>query len=132
MKLLITDRLSGAAMPEMMAAIQNNNKPASIPLRRYENFLLPRCSMSQMTKQKINALDTKVLNEDISTVCQIGKPYMLSIKLDGSVAVCTVGPSVNVVRSTMMQMHKAKTKYSKNITALLLETIELIGGFVIL
>jgi hypothetical protein len=131
-KLLSTDRLSGAAIPEMMAAVQNNNKPASIPLRRYEDFLLQRCSMSQMTKQKINALDTKVLNEDISTVCQIGKPYILSVILDGSVAVCTVGPSVNVVRSTIIQIHIAKTKYSKNINALLLEAIELIGGFVIL
>ena len=132
MKLLSTDRLSGAAIPEMRAAMQNNNKPASIPLRRYENFLLQRCSISQMIKQKISALDTKVLNDDISTVCQIGKPYMLSVKLNGSVAVCTVGPSVNVVRSTIIQIHKAKTKYSKNIIALLLEAIELIGGFVIL
>ena len=61
-----------------------------------------------MTKQKINTLDIKVLNEDINTVLQISKPNILSVILDGSVAVCTVGPSVNVVRSTIIQIHKAK------------------------
>jgi hypothetical protein len=85
-----------------------------------------------MTKHKINALDIKVLNEDISTVLQIGKPYILSVILDGNVAVCTVGPSVNVVRSTIIKIHKMKTVYSKNTNTLLLESIELIGGFVIL
>ena len=34
MELLIADRLSGAAKPEMTAAMQNSNKPASMPLRR--------------------------------------------------------------------------------------------------
>ena len=131
-KLLIADRLSGAEKPEMTAAMQKSNKPASMPLTRYEKFLLQRCSISQMTQQKINADETKVLNEDISTVLQIGRLYMLSVILDGGVAVCTVGPSVNVVRSTIMEIHKANTMYSKNTIDLLLESIELIGGFIIL
>ena len=72
-----------------------------------------------------------MLNEDISTALHIGKPYKLSVILDGSTAVCTVGPSVNVVRSTIIQMHKANSRYSRNTNALLLGTIELIGVFVI-
>jgi hypothetical protein len=116
----------------MAAATQKSSKPVSMPLRRYENFLLHRFDTIHITKQNINAVDTNMLNEDISTALHIGKPYMLSVILDGSAAACTVGPSVNVVRSTITQAHKAKSMYSRNTIALLLGTIELIGFFVIL
>ena len=77
-------------------------------------------------------MDTKILNDDIRTDLQIGKLNMLSIMLDGCVAVCTVGPSVKVVRSKTIQIHKAKSMYSKNTNALLLEVVKLVCGFIIL
>jgi hypothetical protein len=131
-KLLIAPRLSGAARPEITAATQKSNKPVSIPLRRNENLLPQRLNTIQATKENINAVDTNMLNEDISTALHIGKPYMLSVILDGNAAVCTVGPSVNVVRSTITQTHKTRSMYSRHTNALLLDSVELIVGFVIM
>jgi hypothetical protein len=131
-KLLIAPRLSGAARPEITAATQKRSKPVSIPLRRYENFLLQRLNTTQAAKENINAVDTNMLNEDISTALHIGKPYMLLVIMDGSVAVCTVGPSANVVRSTITQTHKTRSMYSRHTNALLLDSVELIVGFIIM
>ena len=131
-KLLIAPRLSGAARPEITAATQKSSNPVSMPLRRYENFLLQRPNTIQATKENINAVDTNMLNEDISTARHIGKPYMLSVILDGTAADCTVGPSVNVVRSTITQMHKTRSMYSRHTNALLLDSTELIVGFIIM
>ena len=83
-------------------------------------------------KENINAVETNVLNEDISTTLHIGKPYILSVILDGRAVAWIVGPSVKVMRSTITQTHNAKIKYSRNTNALLLGIIELIGFFVIL
>jgi hypothetical protein len=130
-KLLIAARLSGADIPDITAAMQKSNKPVSMPLRRYENFLLQRFNTIQITKQNINTVDTNMLNEDINTALHIAKPYMLSVILDGTEAACNEGPSVNVVRSTITQTHKAKSMYSMNTNALLLDTVELTGFFVI-
>ena len=132
MELLIAPRLSGAAKPEITAAMQKSKKPVSMPLRRYENFLLQRLNIIQIIKKNINAVDTNMLKEDISTALHIGKPNKLSVKLDGSAVVWTVGPSVNVVRSKITQANNANIKYSRNTNALLLGTIELNGIFVIL
>jgi hypothetical protein len=131
-KLVITARLSGAAIPEITVAIQNSNKPISIPLKRYRKFLLHRFSIIQITKHNISTVDIKTLNEDIRTALQISKPYILSIILEGGVAVCVAGLSVKVVRSIIIQIHRANSIYSKNTNALLLGVFELIGGFVIL
>jgi hypothetical protein len=73
-----------------------------------------------------------MLNEDISTALHIGKPYRLSVILDGTAADCTVGPSVNVVRSTITQTHKTRSMYSMHTNALLLDSLELIVGFIIM
>ncbi len=127
----IAPRLSGAAKPETIAATQKKPKPISIPLTGYENFLPQRLNTSQTTKENINAVDTNILNEDINTVFHIGKPYMLSVILDGGAAACTVGLSVHVVRSAITQRKKARSMYSRHTKALLLDTLELIGGFII-
>ncbi|MBN1807081.1 MAG: hypothetical protein JW837_17665 [Sedimentisphaerales bacterium] len=132
MKLLIADLLSGAAKLEIKVAIQKINRPISIPLGRYEKFLSHIFHTIQITKLNISTVDIKMLNEDINTARQISRPYILSIMLEGNVAVCTVGPSVNVVRSTIIQMQKANSIYSKNTNALLLGAFELIGAFIIL
>jgi hypothetical protein len=130
-KWLITPRLSGAAKPEITAAKQKSNKPVSMPLKRYENSLLQRFDTIQITKQNIKTVDTNMLNADMSVTLHIGKPNMLSAILDGSAADCTVGPSVNVVRSTITQTNNANIMYSRNTNALLLDADELIGVFVI-
>ena len=131
-KLLIAPRLSGAVRLEITAATQKSSKPVSIPLMRYENFLPQRLNTIQAAKDNINAVDTNILNEDISTALHMGKPYMLSVILDGSAVACTVGPSVNVVRSTITQTHKTRSMYSRHTNALLLDSDELIVGFIIM
>jgi hypothetical protein len=131
-KSVIAPRLSGAARDEMTAAAQKSPKPISIPLKRYENFLPQRLNTSQRMKENINAADTNILNEDINTVLHIGKPYMLSVKTDERVAACTVGLSVNVVRSAIIQRQKARIMYSRHTKALLLDKFELVGGFIIM
>jgi hypothetical protein len=102
-----------------------------MPLKRYENRLLQRLDTIQITKQNIKMVDTNMLNADMSVALHIGKPNMLSAMLEGSAAACTVGPSVNVVRSTITQTNKANIMYSRNTNALLLDAVELIGLFVI-
>jgi hypothetical protein len=116
----------------MTAAAQKSPKPISIPLKRYENFLPQRLNTSQRMKENINAADTNILNEDINTVLHIGKPYMLSVKTDERVAACTVGLSVNVVRSAITQRQMASIMYSRHTKALLLDRFELVGGFIIM
>ena len=130
-KSVIAPRLSGAARDEIRAAAQKSPKPISIPLKRYENFLPQRLNTSQRMKENINAADTNILNEDINTALHIGKPYMLSVILDGKVVACTVGLSVNVVRSAITQRQKAKSMYSRHTKVLLLDKFKLVGGFII-
>jgi len=57
---------------------------------------------------------------------------MLSVILDGRLAACTVGLSVNIVRNAITQRQKARIMYSRHTKALLLDKLELIGGFIIL
>jgi hypothetical protein len=103
-----------------------------MPLMRYENFLLQRLNTSQITKENINAADTNILKEDINTALHIGKPYILSVIPDSIVVACIVGLSVNVVRSAITQRQKARSIYSRHTKALLLDKLELVGGFIIL
>jgi hypothetical protein len=91
-----------------------------------------RLNTSQRRKENINAADTYILNEDINTALHIGNPYMLSVILDGRLAVCIVGLSVNVVRSAITQRQKARIMYSRHTKALLLDKFELVSGFIIL
>ncbi len=56
-KFVIASRLFEAANPAMAAAMQNKNRPISMPVKRYENLPLQKLHTSQSTNENIRTAD---------------------------------------------------------------------------